>query len=78
MPYEITYSSLYWIRSGHNGCASSLFQSLVYEVFGSLYVGFFVTHHPVGGLSLIHIQSKVLQWASIYHLVVTDIYLLFG
>ena len=36
----MTYSPLSWVRAGQKGCASSLFQSFVYEVCGGCYVGY--------------------------------------
>ena len=78
MPYQTTSGPLYWIRAGQKGCASSLFQSYMYEVCGSLWVGFSVNHHPVGGLSLLHSHVRGPNLSSVHPLVVTDIYLLCG
>ena len=58
VPYKMASSTLSWIRVGQKGCASSTFHSFIYEVCVSYYVGFSVTTHPVGGLSILHIQEK--------------------
>ena len=57
-------------------CASSLFQSFIYEVRCNRYVGLYVNTHYFDGMSLIHSQAKDTQWTSLYTLVVADISLL--
>ena len=78
VPYQMTPSPLSWGSAGHKACASSLFKSFTYAVCGRCYIEFYITPYLVGGLSLLHIQSKFPQWDSLYPLVVADISLLCG
>ena len=74
----MTYGPLSRIRVDQKGCASSLFQASIHEVCGSWWVVLSVTTHPFDSLPLIHSQVEGPHCASLYPLVVTDIYLIRG